>query len=451
MPIFIGISEKNQQAISLGTTQMQRVYVGDKLVWQKLGFTSRDNGLLYNWYSVTDGRDIAPAGWHVPTEDEWETLITEMGGSAVAGGHLKEVGTEHWNTPNEGADDSSGFSGYGSGLRDSAGVFSSLKAQGWFWVMRTPITGLGTYLNYNSDDTISNSYDGSSLRNGFSLRLIKDDSVDTGTVTGNDGIIYPTVKIGEQVWTGRNLAETEYRSNFSLQYGNLYNWYAATDARGIAPIGWHVPTYAELQILQAALGGASVGGKKIKESGLKYWDTPNTGTNETGFSARGGGFRANNGSFNSLNNAAEIWMATETSTTHAVFMSLSKDNDIALATQQPKIFGCTIRLLKDNSTDPGTMTDYDGNIYQTAKIGDQVWMAQDLYVEHYNNGEDIPNVTDNSAWSALTTAGMCYYNNDINNSRIMGDTTIPEITVNSEWVALTTGALCAYDNDWNNV
>lgn len=61
----------------------------------------------------------------------------------------------------------------------------------------------------------------------------------------------------------------------------------------------------------------------------------------------------------------------------------------------------------------GSMTDVDGNIYRTIQIGNQTWMAQNLRTTHYRNGEDIPNVTSNSAWSALTTGAQCTYNNTL--------------------------------------
>ncbi len=60
----------------------------------------------------------------------------------------------------------------------------------------------------------------------------------------------------------------------------------------------------------------------------------------------------------------------------------------------------------------GTVTDIDGNIYQTVKIGNQWWMAENLKVTHYRNGDAIPNVTDNTAWEGLTTGAYCNYNND---------------------------------------
>jgi len=61
---------------------------------------------------------------------------------------------------------------------------------------------------------------------------------------------------------------------------------------------------------------------------------------------------------------------------------------------------------------PPTVTDYDGNIYQTVLIGDQCWMMENLKVTHYRNGDPIPNVTDNAAWEGLTTGAYCAYNND---------------------------------------
>ncbi len=57
-------------------------------------------GKLYNWYAVNDKRGLAPEGWHVPTDAEWATLITYLGGKDVAGGKLKETDTTHWQSPN---------------------------------------------------------------------------------------------------------------------------------------------------------------------------------------------------------------------------------------------------------------------------------------------------------------------------------------------------------------
>ena len=74
----------------------------------------------------------------------------------------------------------------------------------------------------------------------------------------------------------------------------------------------------------------------------------------------------------------------------------------------------------DNPTVPVTVTDIDGNVYQTVTIGTQVWMAENLKVTHYRNGDPIPNVTDNVAWEGLNTGAYCEYANDANNVTTYG-------------------------------
>jgi uncharacterized protein (TIGR02145 family) len=74
----------------------------------------------------------------------------------------------------------------------------------------------------------------------------------------------------------------------------------------------------------------------------------------------------------------------------------------------------------DDGSTTGTVTDIDGNVYTTIKIGSQWWMAENLRVTHYRNGNDIPNVTDSSAWQALISGAYCHYNNDSTNVAIYG-------------------------------
>jgi len=91
-------------------------------------------GRLYNWYAVADSRKIAPAGWHVPSDAEWKTLIDPLGGLwAGAGGKMKEPGTIHWQSPNMGATNNSGFTGLPSGYRASYGSFLNLGGEGDWW------------------------------------------------------------------------------------------------------------------------------------------------------------------------------------------------------------------------------------------------------------------------------------------------------------------------------
>jgi uncharacterized protein (TIGR02145 family) len=68
----------------------------------------------------------------------------------------------------------------------------------------------------------------------------------------------------------------------------------------------------------------------------------------------------------------------------------------------------------------GTVTDVDGNIYKTVKIGTQWWMAENLRTTRYNNGISIPLITDSATWRYLSTPGYCWMNNDINYKNIYG-------------------------------
>ena len=138
-------------------------------------------------------------------------------------------------------------------------------------------------------------------------------SHETGTVTDADGNTYRTIKIGNQWWMAENLRTTRYRNgdpiptvtdNFTwghlltgaccsydndssmvFTYGRLYNWHAVSDGRGLAPLGWHVPSDADWGTLVEYLGGSAVAGGKMKEAGTAHWLSPNTGaTNESAFS-----------------------------------------------------------------------------------------------------------------------------------------------------------------------
>ncbi len=91
-------------------------------------------GALYNWYAVSTGK-LAPEGWHVAADSEWNALITYLGGTAVAGGPLKEAGMIHWNwgTVNAGATNETGFSALPGGMRTYVGDFSGINLVTYLW------------------------------------------------------------------------------------------------------------------------------------------------------------------------------------------------------------------------------------------------------------------------------------------------------------------------------
>jgi len=132
-------------------------------------------GKLYNWYAVHDPRGLAPEGWHVPSDAEWDTLVTTLGGHAIAGGKMKEAGIIHWLPPNTDATNSSGFTGLPGGNRFGNGGFGSIRLFGMWWSSTQYGTGQAWYrtLRYNSG-FVYRSHHGATQRYGFSVRCIKD-------------------------------------------------------------------------------------------------------------------------------------------------------------------------------------------------------------------------------------------------------------------------------------
>jgi len=155
-------------------------YVTDATAWAALTtgawcYYNNDpsNGKLYNWYAVNDPRGLAPTGWHVPTDDEWTTLSTTLGGDAVAGGKMKVAGTTRWTAPNTGADNSSGFAGLPGGYRFYVGTFTSVGYNGYWWSSTENSTTNAWFRNlYFNDGNIFRNYFNKPY--GFSVRCLRD-------------------------------------------------------------------------------------------------------------------------------------------------------------------------------------------------------------------------------------------------------------------------------------
>jgi uncharacterized protein (TIGR02145 family) len=141
-------------------------------------------GKLYNWYTTIDPRGLCPAGWHVPSDFEWNTLIGNLdpifdpsalnSQSTTAGGKMKSTGTQYWLSPNTAANNESGFSGLPGGYRFGPfGDFYYVGSNGFWWSSSesTSTSSLGRDLYYDSGDAYRNSYN---LQDGFSVRCLMD-------------------------------------------------------------------------------------------------------------------------------------------------------------------------------------------------------------------------------------------------------------------------------------
>jgi len=129
-------------------------------------------GKLYNWYATVDRRNLCPSGWHVPSDKEWLTLTTYLGGDSVAGGKLKDSTVGVWQSPNVGATNEAGFSALLGGVYYKIGTFSSIGNYGYWWstTKHSPEYALGFCMNYFSKNVSCSNHN---MENYFSVRCIK--------------------------------------------------------------------------------------------------------------------------------------------------------------------------------------------------------------------------------------------------------------------------------------
>ena len=128
-------------------------------------------GALYNWYTVSTGK-LCPTGYHVPTDAEWTTLTTHLGGEIGAGGMLKESSLDFWKTPNTGATNETMFTALPGGNRTDAGESLTLGSYGYWWSATAVNTTVAydRYMYFGSK-AVTRSF--VSKQNGLSVRCIK--------------------------------------------------------------------------------------------------------------------------------------------------------------------------------------------------------------------------------------------------------------------------------------
>ena len=130
-------------------------------------------GKLYNWFAVMDRRNLAPEGWHIPTDADWNTLTNFLGSVTSAGGRLKETGTLHWKLPNTGSNNNTKFNALPGGYRNHAGAFFSLGELGIWWSStgNDIHTAWSRFMSSENSNLDRVNY---GKRYGFSVRCVKD-------------------------------------------------------------------------------------------------------------------------------------------------------------------------------------------------------------------------------------------------------------------------------------
>lgn len=208
----------------------------------------------------------------------------------------------------------------------------------------------------------------------------------TDSITDLEGNVYHTITIGNKVWMAENLRSRCYNNGDTIEYlgdynhwgytdsgavcmydnnaeagsiyGYMYNFAAVKDPRGIAPPGWHVPTYYEFIGLLAYCGNADAG-NRLREFGNKHWLVDNEeATDQYGFAALPGGYRDFQGFFYDVRTSASFWSSTHwlpssAQNPQAWYLHIAGDKDPTLAepehelTNLPYVYGCYVRCVKD--------------------------------------------------------------------------------------------------------
>lgn len=196
-------------------------------------------------------------------------------------------------------------------------------------------------------------------------------------VVDADGNYYTTVEIGTQVWLKENLKTTKYNNGEQIEFvanqsadntkwgalqtgawsaynnnsasvsGNLYNWYAVVDTRGVCPVNSHIPSEAEWTTLIDYLGGSSVAGGALKEAGREHWINNDLGaTNSSGFTSLPGGFRSATG-FHGLYTNGVYWTSKDWTRTRGLSYQTINSRIDVIGAQSEKFMGYSVRCIKD--------------------------------------------------------------------------------------------------------
>lgn len=212
------------------------------------------------------------------------------------------------------------------------------------------------------------------IYNGVSWKTVN------GTAACVTPFPFPTITIGNQIWSQKNLYVATYKDgtpipkvtddavwaslttgaycyyqndsvNYAATYGKLYNWYAVNDPRGLAPTGWHIPNESEWSTLENYLTGVfpigNVGGK-MKETGTVHWTSPNAAaTHSSGFAGLPGGLRHEDGTFENIGKYGLWWTTTEYSSSGIYFRYLYYLNSNLSRNNSHKRVGYSVRCIKD--------------------------------------------------------------------------------------------------------
>lgn len=369
-------------------------------------------GKLYNFWAVDDKRNLAPAGWHIPSEDEWAQLEIFLGVPAedvykmgdhgtIEGGALKSTGTIEngdglWYSPNVDANNSSGFSALPAGIREEQNDFTGLGYKAMFWSSKQ-------YFEWELGSLSGKvrKYIGSNDRNCYSVRCIKDlpptiNSINLATAQIGDTIIISGSDFGPFQGTG-------FVSFNEVKAKDYLSW--AKDLIKVkVPLGAQtgkviVTVYEErgnefdLIILPDTMVI-----KNIEPAAFFYDEVVNI----------------KGRLFGNLQGANYVMFNNEI-VSNCTFWSDTLIQVIVPKSTQNGNLAVVINGVKSNEIPYKVFGEFG-----IIQIGEQTWQTQNIDVDHYQNGDPIPEVTDSLQWKNLKTGAWCYYNNNTENGKIYG-------------------------------
>ncbi len=378
-------------------------------------------GKLYNWYAVNDSRGLAPEGWRVPSDGEWNKLVKYLDNStdttligyqnSSAGGLLKEAGISNWLSPNTSANNSSNFTALPGGQRGHAGAFGNIGQYGSWWTstQNDVVTSYNRNL-YNLSGDVIRYYFGSKMF-GLSVRCLKNTPI---TYLWSNGATTPSITVTPTV-------TTKYYCTVSNGTTTCKDSVTVT----VSTIATNIITADTVKVCGTSASITAI-------AGLSSYSWSNGATTQATTVTASGWYNctATNGA-----------CTAKDSVYVSLFNPRINQNDTTICG------GNAISLAVASAS----VSDIDGNVYPIVNIGTQSWSQRNLNVSRYKNGDIIPQVTNGSQWAAQTTGAWCWYNNDSARYGALYGKLYNWYAVNDPRGLAPEGWQMPYNSDWNNI
>ena len=383
--------------------------VKEKYCYDNLTSYCNVYGALYQWdeamqYNAIQGaQGLCPLGWHIPTQSEWNKLVSFLGGDAVAGGKMKEQGTIHWDDPNVGASNSSGFTALGSAYSSLNFPSQDIKISSTMW-SSTEMTAQVAYYCSLYNNTVAFSWEMPNYGyfwkdGGAAIRCIKNGSIiittstvtnitPTSAVSGGDitsdggvnvtarGVCWstsmnPTIADNHTTdgggtglfishLTGLSPNTTYYVRAYGINsegtyYGNYYYFNNSLPTVTTTPI-------TNISDVSATSGGNVISGNATVARGVCWGTSPNPTT-------------ANSHTNDGTGTGTFISQLTGLTSNTLYYVRAYASNSVGTA------YGDDVTFTTIYYYCPGIPTiTYEGKIYHTVKVGDQCWLKENLNV-----------------------------------------------------------------------